>query len=110
MPSSAVVAVAATWPFWTASTVMPGRPFSVPSTTPLWPPPPCVKSNQTVPARPSPAGADLAVWALDGMMSGLTPTIGISTGCPAWAGCLVTTAPFSAATGDWSPSRGRASG
>ncbi len=89
---------------------MPGRPFSVPSIAPLWPPPPGVKSNQTVPDTPSAAAGACAVCALDGMTSGLTPTIGISTGWPAWAGCLVTTPPSWAATWDWSPSRGRASG
>ncbi len=102
--------VALTAPPETASTVTSGMPFSLPS---IWltVPPPGVKSSHTVPASsPGAADAGLAAAAPAGSASGFMPTSGMSTCCPAWAGCRLTTAPFSATTGAWSFSRGRAPG
>ena len=86
VPSASVVALATTLPSFTASTLMPGSPDSPALGVFCCPPPPRVKSNQTVPVScPGfAAGGCAAGSASFGRYSCLTFSSGTSALCPAW--------------------------
>ncbi|MFC7728029.1 hypothetical protein [Actinomadura keratinilytica] len=112
VPSAPVVALPTTLPSRTASTVTPGRPDSPGSGALGVPPPPRVKSNQTVPVS-SPAraaGGRAAGRTFSGRSSALTRSSGTRALCPAATGCALTTAPSSARTGEPLVVRGAAPG
>ena len=82
-PSASAIAEPATTPSRTASTATPGSPCSVGSITPDSPPPPVVKSTQTVPAiAAGSAAGDAAARAFAGIMSGAMATSPSSTTSP----------------------------
>lgn len=102
-----MVALSTTRPSLTASIRMPARACSVGSTVFVRPPPPRVKSCQTVPVTlpGSPTGGR-AVRVPFGRASGATPTSGTATAVPARTGSRVSNAPPGAATsGESRPGR-----